>query len=108
MAITHDVMVFAKGPSTAFAALHAFLTLLAVMLLVGLWTPIVATLLAISAFLGAASHDVTWTQCVWVACLSVALALIGPGAWSVDARLYGWKEIKISGRRGRRPDDPSA
>ena len=104
--ITHDVMVFAKGPSLAFAAFHAFLAVLAVMLLVGLWTPMVASLMAISAFLGAASHDVTWAQCLSVAFLSVALALIGPGVWSIDARLYGWKEIKIS-RRLRSPDDPS-
>src|SRR5580698_4317719 len=32
---------------------------------------------------------------------------IGPGAWSIDARLYGWKEIKISSRQ-RRPDDSSS
>jgi putative oxidoreductase len=106
MAITHDVMVFAKGPSLAFAAFHAFLTVLAVMLLVGLWTPIVAALIAVGAFFEALSHDVTWAQCISVAFLCAALALIGPGAWSIDARLYGWKEIKISGRR-RRPDDPS-
>ena len=106
MAITHDVMVLAKGSSPAFAALHSFLAALALMLLVGLWTPIVAALMAVSAFLQALSHDVTWAQCVSVALLSVALALIGPGAWSIDARLYGWKEIKISGQQ-RRPDDPS-
>jgi hypothetical protein len=31
--------------------------------------------------------------------LGVALVLLGPGVWSVDARLYGWKRIEI-----RRPD----
>ena len=103
MAITHDVMVFGKGSSLAFAALHSFL---AVMLLVGLWTPIAATLMAVSAIVEALSHDATRAQCVSVTFLSVALALIGPGAWSIDARLYGWKEIKISGRQNR-PDDPS-
>ena len=105
MAITH-VMVFGKGSSLAFAALHSFLAILAVLLLVGLWTPIAATLMAVSAIVEVLSHDVTQAQCVSVAFLSIALALIGPGAWSIDARLYGWKEIKIS-RRQRRPDDPS-
>lgn len=106
IAITHDVMVLAKGASPAFAAFHIFLTVLALMVLVGLWTPIVAALMAISAFFEAALHDVTWLQCVSVAFLCIALVLIGPGTWSIDARLYGWKEIKISGGR-RRPNDPS-
>jgi len=30
-----------------------------------------------------------------LATLAIALALIGPGAWSVDARLFGWKRIDI-------------
>ena len=106
MAITHDVMVFAKDSSLAFEAFHSFLAALALTLLVGLWTPIAAALMAVSAIVEALSHDVTRAQCVSVAFLSVALALIGPGAWSIDARLYGWKEIKISGRQ-RSPDDPS-
>ena len=31
--------------------------------------------------------------------LGGALALLGPGAWSVDARLFGWKRIDPRGRR---------
>jgi hypothetical protein len=30
-----------------------------------------------------------------VAAMSVALALTGPGAWSVDAQLRGWRRIRI-------------
>ncbi len=30
---------------------------------------------------------------------SVALALLGPGAWSVDARLFGRREVVIARRR---------
>jgi hypothetical protein len=74
--------------------------------LVGVQTPIVTVLMTADVFLEALSRDVTWAQCVAVAFLSVALALIGPGAWSIDARLYERKEIKISGRQGR-PHDPS-
>jgi hypothetical protein len=34
-----------------------------------------------------------------LATLGAALALMGPGAWSVDARLPGWQRIHIPRRR---------
>ena len=30
--------------------------------------------------------------------LGISLALLGPGAWSVDARLFGWRRIEIPNR----------
>ena len=36
---------------------------------------------------------------VLVATLGAALALLGTGAWSVDARLFGWKRIDLSEHR---------
>jgi len=33
--------------------------------------------------------------------LGISLALLGPGAWSVDARLFGWKHIDIPDRQHR-------
>ncbi|HUA26813.1 MAG TPA: hypothetical protein VMA54_21960 [Steroidobacteraceae bacterium] len=35
--------------------------------------------------------------------IGAALALLGPGAWSIDARLFGWKRIDIPGKT---PPDP--
>ena len=35
-----------------------------------------------------------------VATLGVALVLLGPGTWSVDSRLSGWRRIHIPRRQG--------
>jgi uncharacterized membrane protein YphA (DoxX/SURF4 family) len=36
---------------------------------------------------------------ILLATLGTAVALLGPGAWSVDARLFGWKRINIPNRK---------
>ena len=61
----------------------------------GLWTPVAGAVVAIIELWVVFSngHD-PWTG-VLLAGLGAALALLGPGAWSVDARRFGWKRIEI-------------
>jgi len=68
------------------------------LLFVGLWTPIAGTLLAILALWHAFLHSANPWSFVLMGILGAALALLGPGVWSVDARLFGWKRIRISGQ----------
>jgi len=44
----------------------------------------------------------TWMH-IFLAVLAVSVAMLGPGAWSVDARLFGRKRFDIDRTRGRRP-----
>jgi uncharacterized membrane protein YphA (DoxX/SURF4 family) len=70
-----------------------------VLLIVGLWTPIAGLLLVVIEVWKAFSHPGdSWTR-ILLATLGAALALLGPGAWSVDARLFGWKRIDIRDRK---------
>jgi uncharacterized membrane protein YphA (DoxX/SURF4 family) len=89
-----------KGAAPEAIALHVIAALGGLLLLVGLWTPVAGAIVALTElWIGLSqSHDV-WVS-VMLAGLGAALALMGPGAWSVDARLYGWKRIEI-----RRPDN---
>ena len=65
-----------------------------ILLLVGLWTPIVGSLIAVIELWIAMTHiGDPWIPIV-VATLGATAAMIGPGAWSVDARLFGRKRIE--------------
>ena len=71
------------------------------LLLVGLWTPVAGLLVVVPEgwLLFAQPHD-PWPH-ILLATLGGALALLGPGAWSADARLYGWKRVDIRDRETR-------
>lgn len=69
-----------------------------ILLLVGLWTPVVGALVALLevwiAFFFAANPLIH----IIAATLAATLAMIGPGAWSVDARLFGRRRIETRER----------
>jgi putative oxidoreductase len=70
----------------------------AVLLLVGLWTPVAGVLMAVAELSLVLSHSSDPWMHVRLGALGAALAMLGPGAWSVDARLFGRKRIEISGQ----------
>lgn len=65
------------------------------LLLLGLWTPLAGVIVAISELAIVISHRADPWLCVLLAALGASLAMIGPGAWSIDARLFGRKEVRI-------------
>lgn len=88
-----------KGESLQAITVNVIAAVGGLMLLVGLWTPVTGATVAITELWIGFSHGYGPSMSVMLAGLCAALALLGPGAWSVDARLYGWKRIEI-----RRPD----
>jgi putative oxidoreductase len=66
-----------------------------VFLLLGLWTPAAGTTLAIAELALLIAHRADPRLCVLLAVLGATLAMIGPGAWSIDARLFGRKQVRI-------------
>ena len=68
----------------------------AALLLVGLCTPVAGVLMAIAELCLVFSHPTDPWMHVGVAALGAALAMLGPGAWSADAHLFGRKRVEIS------------
>jgi uncharacterized membrane protein YphA (DoxX/SURF4 family) len=86
-----------EAPPLATATLQIIGVGLGILLLVGLWTPVAGALAAIVklsiVFLRYFSHSGDpWIPIVQ-AVLGAVLAMVGPGAWSIDARLFGRKRI---------------
>ena len=67
-------------------------------LIAGLWTPIAGSLVAALGIWFAYTHVEDPLASILLATMGAALALVGPGAWSIDARLFGWKRIDIRDR----------
>jgi putative oxidoreductase len=73
------------------------------LLFVGLWTPVSGGLVAAFALwaLIVKCGD-PWSN-ILLAAMGAALSMIGPGVWSLDAHLFGWRRILTSGTlRGSR------
>lgn len=69
-----------------------------VLLLIGLWTPVAGVLIGVVEFGLAFSHPTDPWTFIHFGALGAALAMLGPGGCSVDARLFGRKHIQIPQR----------
>jgi len=88
-----------EAPPLGTAVLQSIGVGAGLLLLVGLWTPVAGGLAAIVkvliAFSRYFSHSGDPSIPLIEAVLSTTLAMVGPGAWSIDARLFGRKHIDL-------------
>lgn len=64
------------------------------LLIAGLWTPAMGVCAALLG-IGSAFLDGRWELHIVQASIALGLVGLGPGAWSIDARLYGRKHIDV-------------
>jgi putative oxidoreductase len=89
---------FIRPVHAGILAPHLMCLCAGILLIIGLWTPIVGAVIAFAElWMYLAGAGDPWLP-VLLATLGTSLALIGPGAWSIDARLFGRKQISVSPR----------
>jgi uncharacterized membrane protein YphA (DoxX/SURF4 family) len=97
--IRYGIVSVLEAPPLTIIVLQIIGAGAGILLLLGLWTPVAGALVAIvNVWIGfsrifSASGD-PWIAFIQ-AVLGAVLAMVGPGAWSIDARLFGRKRIDL-------------
>ncbi|HZX77768.1 hypothetical protein [Lysobacter sp.] len=95
------VLLWRESP--VFAVLHAALAwLVALFLLAGAVTPLACLLCCLLSItvLSRIGWSASSTPALMTGLCAAALALLGPGAYSLDAYLFGRRVVKLPGRHG--------
>jgi uncharacterized membrane protein YphA (DoxX/SURF4 family) len=84
-----------SAPTLRFSIVCVLTIIAGFLLLIGLRTSLAGTVLAATeAWRAVALPGDPWVHLL-LGALAAAVAMIGPGAWSMDAHLSGWKRIEV-------------
>ena len=94
--LVHDgIGAFRGALQHESVALYGIAAVAGIFLLVGLWTPISGALLTLTELCIAFTGTDHLRSTVLLATMGIALAVLGPGAQSIDALLFGRKRLDI-------------
>ena len=94
--LLHDgIAGLVATPEQASVRLQVIAACAGILLLAGLWTPIAGVLVAVTEIGTAFTGTDHLRSAILLATLGIALAILGPGALSIDARLFGRKRLDI-------------
>jgi putative oxidoreductase len=100
--IARSILVLGNTPTFGTGFFQLFIATAGVLLIAGLWTPVGAAVMVLLELWRIISRRGDPASDILLCVLALAIVLLGPGAWSVDARLFGWKRIDIDTRKNKR------
>ena len=98
-AIARAIAGLQSTPPSGSALLDVLAIAAGIALFPGVWTPLAGVLLAALEFWNAFFQPSDPWAAILLGSMGAALALVGPGAWSLDARIFGWKRIRVQDPR---------
>jgi putative oxidoreductase len=93
--IAGAIAKFVEKPQLLSLILQSIGCAAALLLLAGLWTPVAGVAIAVLELCTIVSGTNGMENAILLATLGAALAVLGPGSYSVDAKLFGRKRIQI-------------
>jgi putative oxidoreductase len=94
--LIHDgIGALTGGPQRESISLQVIAAIAAVFLLAGLWTPIAGGIVTLSELWIILAGADDPRGAILLATLGTAFAFLGPGALSIDARLFGRKRLDV-------------
>lgn len=93
--VIHGLQTFAVSETPASLVLSLLAIGDGALILAGLWTPIAGFFVIGIAIAQTIVHHENPYPAILLATIGAALALVGPGALSMDAWLFGWRRIDI-------------
>lgn len=96
--LTQGTVVFLSG-AHGYAVIPVNIGLAAgLLILIGLWTPLGCLLAVVAESWLSLAGGIANQPAVLLLAISVAVAMLGPGSWSIDAVLYGRRRLDITER----------
>jgi putative oxidoreductase len=99
--IARSILVLGNTSTFGTGFFQLFIATAGLLLIAGLWTPVGAAVMVLLELWRIILRYGDPASNILLGTLAFAIALLGPGAWSVDARLFGWKRIEIDTQRNK-------
>jgi len=98
--LTSTVLVYSgitqvlQNDRSALSIPYVIAAVAGVFLLLGLWTPVAGITIAVVELWILLARSGYWLTPIMLTGLAATVAMIGPGMWSIDAKLYGRKHLQ--------------